>query len=119
MINNNKEIYITIYLLKKFSDVVKLFELFREFFKMILRVIKLSFLIKAVDKIGDITEDVSEENSIKFSPKGFLKVVKIFRVLYVRESFSLSILKYFFIYDVMISFPLVDPSEYLIFLIIL
>ncbi len=81
-------------LLSKLVVEVKLPRLLRELSEVVLRVIKLSFLTEAVDKVGETNENTSKLNLIRFSPEGFLEVVKILRILYVHRDFSFKISKY-------------------------
>jgi len=96
---------------------VELLGLLKKLSKVVSRVVKLSFLIGAVDKIGETNRDSSGLNSIRFFPKGFLEIDGILRALVVLEGFSFKISKYFWIHRVVVSFPLVNSSDHLISLI--
>ncbi len=74
---------------------VELSGLFKKLFEVVLRVIKLSFLIRMINRVGDTNGDASELNLIRFSSKNFLEVNRIFRALYVQEDFSFKTSKYF------------------------
>src|SRR6266542_276461 len=97
--------------------LIRFLELFREFSKIVLRVFKLSFLTETVDKIGKTNGDVFEVNLMRLSSEGFLKVVGILKVFVTLEGFFFNTSKYFFIYEVAISFSLVDSFGLLISLI--
>ncbi len=74
---------------------VGLSELFRKLSEVVLRMVKLSFLTRAVDNIDKTNRNTSGLNSMRFFPEGFLEVVGILRALYVLEGFSFRTLKYF------------------------
>ena len=60
---------------------IKLPGLLKLLSEVILRVVRLSFLTETVDKVGETNGDASGLNLMRFSLKGFLKVVGIFRAL--------------------------------------
>jgi len=74
---------------------VGLSELFRKLSEVVLRMVKLSFLTRAVDNIDKTNRNTSGLNLMRFFPEGFLEVVGILRALYVLEGFSFRTLKYF------------------------
>ncbi len=98
--------------------IVKLPGLLKELSEVVSRVVKLSFLTRAVDNVGDTNGDAFGLNSMRFSPEGFLEVVGVLRALVVRGGLLLSISKYLWICDVAIFFSFFDPSGRLIFLIL-
>ncbi len=91
--------------------------LLKELSKVVLRIVKFSFLTKAVDRVGNTNGDASKLNSMRFFSKGFLEVDGILRALVVLEGFSFKTSKYFWVREVVVSFLLVDPFSHLIFLI--
>ncbi len=74
---------------------VRLFELLKELFDVVLRVVKLSFLTETVDSVGDTNGNASELNSIRFFPEGFLEVDGVFKALVVQGGFFFKTSKYF------------------------
>ncbi len=77
--------------------VVRLPGLLKELSDVISKVVKLSFLIGAVDNVGDTNGDVSGLNSIRGSLEGFLEVVGVLRALVVHGGLLLRTSKYFLV----------------------
>src|SRR6266540_5373243 len=98
--------------------IVELPGLLKELSDVVSKVVKLSFLTRAVDNVGDTNGDASRLNSIRFSPEGFLEVVGVLRALVVRGGLLLSTSKYLWICGVAVSFPFFKPSGHLISLIL-
>ena len=98
--------------------VVELLRLLKELSEIVSRVVKLSFLTGAVDNVGDTNGDTFRLNSMRFSPEGFLEVVRVLRALVVRGGLLLSTSKYLWVCGVAVSFPFFEPSSRLISLIL-
>ncbi len=63
--------------------LVRLPKLLKELSEMVLRVVKLSFLIEIVDSIGETSGDSFGLSFMRFSPEDFLDIIGIFRVFFI------------------------------------
>ena len=96
---------------------MRLSGLLKELSDVILRVVRLSFLTEMIDSIGETNGNAFGLNSMRFFSKGFLEVDGILRALVILEGFSFRTSKYFWMCEVAVCFPLINPFGHLISLI--